>query len=195
MVPNSRIALECSVLNTESLRTAIQRSGVKGLVSDRREYHFTVLYLGRPSEVLDAVQRARSDYAHRPLDDDRFVTALRAWLQRHVGVVSSETQVAGDRLIRLGDAATLLLDRIPRELTGVHGHLVDSFATFLHEELNVPDGRALMRNDSAFGFSGKTWIPHITVGSISTALDSTLDEIEVVLGPMQVRNWASLVGA
>lgn len=40
----------------------------------------------------------------------------------------------------------------------------------MERDLNVPDGRALLGKSDVFGYPGKSWAPHITVGHVRELL-------------------------
>ena len=194
-IPTRRLSLECAVLRAENLTASARRHIPNLHAKDNAEVHLTVMHLGRTNEIYDAVQRSRNEYAHRPLDAHRFISALREWLRKSALIVPRNSWAQGSRFTTLGGphlAAVLEIDKLAPAIADVHELLLTSFAEFLSVELNAPHGMALLNTDPAFGFSGKSWIPHITVGQLDEPQTQETEPLRVDLGQMSVRNWRSI---
>lgn len=196
-LPSKRISLECPVVDADALREWVRAvvAETGGKVSWTSDYHMTVLHLGRPNEIFEAV------HANMPsrlpvIDESRFLRQLRKWLQVHVLTLRHPVTVSVDGLIPLGATAPYALAcriaTMPRQLRNLHQDLLGSLGRFMQEDLGVADGPGLLSSSSAFGFSGKSWTPHITVGSGTSLKNLELPEYKVRLGPMLVRNGAVL---
>lgn len=194
-LPTRRLSLECPVVYEADLRTAALAAFGDQEFFPADELHMTVFHVGRTHEVYEAVTQARQDFAHRPLDTSRFAVALHHWLRRSAMVLPRESWVQGRSFQTLGEtpyAAVLVLDQLSPMIADVHDRLSESFARFLRDECNVPNGTSLLRENAVFGFSGKSWIPHITVGRVPAGRSIPAPALRVTLGDMRTRNEGSL---
>ena len=192
MLPSRRISLECPVVDAAGLQEWAHDDAVKAGASLKpsSDYHLTVLHLGRPAEIFEAVRSAAGD--RRASGEDYFADRLRNWLQAHVKTLRHSVSVASDGLLTLGSAKPYALacriSALPPEVRDLHDGLLSSFAHFLHQELGVADGASFMRLSPVFGYSGKSWVPHITIGQTEALVEVRLPTREVRLSPMRVRN-------
>jgi hypothetical protein len=193
-----RISLECPVIRPEVLKQHIQSAteSVDFTFNAVEEYHLTVLYIGRPAEIFEVVSSARLEYAHRPLTALQFIVQLRKWLNSHATTLRHSVHVSTKEVITLGSSSpytiACLMNDLPPSLLDLHGALVRSFEEFLESALGVPSGPGLLRNSEVFGFSGKSWIPHITVGQCRKPLSIAIPAVTIEIGPLQIRNIGSL---
>jgi len=192
VLPSKRISLECPVANPVDVRDWAYYAvlSARATIEPPSDYHLTVLYLGRPDEIFRAVQSAASDRVS--LNEAYFLDRLRNWLRVHVRTLRHRVAVAASGLVTLGPAEPYALacriSFLPPEVSDLHEGLLSSFATFLNEELGVSDGLGFMGSSPVFGYSGKSWVPHITVGRSRVRTEVNLPPLEVGLGPLRVRN-------
>jgi hypothetical protein len=199
MLPARRISLECPVIRGAD---ALKRSAETTLVGERvrfhepSDYHLTFLHVGRPSEIFAVVTSARSQATRHTLSEERFLIELKKWLTRAEKAMRHDIRVEASRLVSLGPtppyAVACEVPVLPGEVADLHEALLQDFAMLLQEAFGVPDGTALLQSSEAFGYSGKSWIPHVTVGGSSQPLIRTLPRTIFVLGPLRMRNSASL---
>ena len=198
MLPSRRISLQCPVDNAASIRESLaERVGeLGGDLAPANDYHFTVLHIGRPNEIYGAVASV-ADRRQATLDESTFLELFRNWVQVHSQTLRHETAVKAEGLVTLGERPPLSLVYkvvgLPLELRSLHSELLGSFARFLQVDLGAPDGAGLLRASPVFGFSGKSWVPHVSVGTIGRWVTSPSPAETVLLGPLQVRN-AEVIG-
>lgn len=197
IMPTRRLSLECPVSCPPDAYKAIAKfvQGAGGEVVASANLHMTVLYIGRPAEIFTAVQAQRGP-RESDMDSTYFVAQLRTWLRTHVTALRHSTRM------QLGDFGTLgeqppyaivrKVSRLPAALSDLHATLLRSFATFLQESLGVHDGAAFLRQSSVFGYSGKSWVPHVTVGRAQRGCTALSPVTDVEVGPLRVRNGGSI---
>lgn len=197
MLSNRRISLECPVVDAKDLQGWVG-SFTLGTAADLKpydDYHLTVLHLGKTDEIFETV-RMHVDARSRPLSEAQFLGQLQAWLRVHVRTLRHSVDVGVNRLATLGQQAPYALvcrvTTLPLELSDLHESLLTSFGRLLEEDFGVPDGLGLVRSSPIFGFSGKEWVPHVTVGNVRRPVELDLPPRTVRLGPMKVRNGESL---
>lgn len=198
MLPDKRISLECPVLMPDQLQRWVEGSAgaAGGRLTPAYDYHLTVLHLGRTREIYGAIAE-RISLRQSGDNERRFLSAYRAWLEVHVKTLRHPMTVFTGDLSTLGSGPppyplVCKVVNMPPALEGLHADLLAAFGSFLEESMGIPDGPGFLSSSSVFGYSGKSWVPHITVGTIPQPKVLRLQMHSVQLAPMRIRNGESL---
>lgn len=198
MLPRRRLSLECPVVDQQLLEKQIAESVVPDQFTLKApvDYHLTVFHLGRPNEIYEAITEAQ--IAAQPgWNEGSFLKMLTRWLGRSKRRIPEPITVEIKGLMTLGSRIPYAVACKVADPTGdlqrIHSQLISSFARLMEDDMGLDDGRKFLKGSPVFGFSGKSWSPHITVGETSLPLATSVPVGSVDVGPMQVRN-ASAVG-
>jgi hypothetical protein len=87
----------------------------------------------------------------------------------------------------------LLPDGLPREIVSNRDSLLLQFLKILADS-GVQHPRHFIQNAQSLGFTGKDWLPHVTIARLSDkrATDQNIRSLTVRLGRLRARNITSL---
>lgn len=191
----SRVTLEAPVIDPGSFAQAVRAAaGVAYEPVEDTELHLTILHVGKPADIFAVVQAARATSSSRALDPERFVHDLAVLLHQLVLTSRHDAPARTGEVLTLGVEPPLALVvrlELSAALADLHELMLKQFSVFL-ETQGAADGDALLRHSPAFGFTGKSWLPHVTVGKSMHKVSGLMPAQDVQLGALRIRNGSGL---
>lgn len=189
-LPRRRITLELPVVDTTQLLLGLP-GGQRYLLDEHLELHLTLLHVGRTDEVFDAVKRVASKNPN--LQVSEFLHDLRNWLELEVGRFPGPYQVRPLRWKSFANLRVLLVDGIGWSPADYHGALLEDLRAFIGRWSNLKEAAQILR-EPAFGFTGKSYQPHISINTLSPLNEDVLPDLggHLTLGRATIRNIDSL---